>query len=144
MYEHGAVGGADLAALITASPSGEPEADPRMAHFREQVMPILVEHCLRCHNPTRKKRSGGLDQTTMAGLLAGGYSGPAIVPGNPDESLLMMAVRWLDPDLQMPIMADKLPDEKISALETWIADGAVWESFAYPSPQPKDDQDGQE
>ena len=134
VYEHGAAGGADLAALITARPSGDTEFDPRVAHFREEVVPILVEHCLRCHNPTRRKRAGGLDQTTMAGLLAGGYSGPAIVPGRPDQSLLMMAVRRLDPDLLMPLNQDKLPDGQISALETWIADGAVWEPFSYTPP----------
>ncbi len=138
VYEHGAAGGADLAALVAASASGESEVDPRVAHFREQVMPILVEHCLGCHNPTRKKRAGGLDQTTMAGLLAGGYSGPAIVPGRPDESLLMTAVRWLDPDLQMPLHEDKLSDEKISVLETWITLGAVWEPFTFTPPPPKD------
>ena len=134
VYEHGAAAGRDLAALIAVSTSGDTEIDPRLAHFREQVMPILVEHCLRCHNPTRKKRAGGLDQSTMAGLLAGGYSGPAIVPGRPDESLLMTAVRWADPDLQMPLNKDKLSDETIAALDTWITDGAVWEPFSYTPP----------
>ena len=134
VYVHGAAAGTDLAALVQVSTSGEAEVDPRVAHFREQVMPILVEHCLRCHNPTRKKRAGGLDQSTMAGLLAGGYSGPAIVPGRPDESLLMTAVRWTDPDLQMPLNKDKLSDETIAALGTWITDGAVWEPFSYTPP----------
>lgn len=136
VYEHGAAGVA-LAAPIMTSASGESEVDPRVTHFREQVMPILVEHCLRCHNPTRKRRAGGLDQTTMAGLLAGGYSGPAIVPGRPDESLLMTAVRWLDPDLEMPMSKDKLSDENISALDRWIAEGAVWQPFTFTPPPQK-------
>ena len=70
----------------------------------------------------------------MAGMLTGGYSGAAIVPGRPDESLVMTAVRWEDPDLQMPMSEDKLPDESIAALEKWIADGAVWEAFTFTPP----------
>ncbi len=81
------------------------------------------------------RRAGGLDQTTMAGLLTGGLSGPAIVPGRPDESLLIKAVRWVDEDLQMPMAEDKLADDRIAALEKWIADGAVWEPFEFTRPK---------
>ncbi len=134
VYEHGAAGTPDLVSLLETSGAAEDDVDPRLAHFREQVRPILVGSCLRCHNPARKKRAGGLDQSTMAGLLTGGYSGAAIVPGRPDESLLITAVRWEDPDLQMPMSEDKLPDENIAALEKWIADGAVWEAFTFTPP----------
>ncbi len=134
VYEHGAAGTSDIVSLLETSGAAEDDVDPRLAHFREQVRPILVGSCLRCHNPARKKRAGGLDQSTMAGLLTGGYSGAAIVPGRPDESLLITAVRWEDPDLQMPMSEDKLPDENIAALEKWIADGAVWEAFTFTPP----------
>ncbi len=134
VYEHGAAGTPDLVSLLDTSEAAEDDVDPRLGHFRQQVRPILVGSCLRCHNPARKNRAGGLDQTTMAGLLTGGYSGAAIVPGRPDESLLMTAVRWEDPDLQMPMSEDKLPDESIAALEKWIADGAVWEAFTFTPP----------
>ncbi len=127
VYVHGAVGG--LAGAAGESGGAEPLDDPRLVHFREQVRPILLQHCLRCHRPDRVKRSGGLDQTTIAGILAGGYSGPAIVPGQPDESLLIKAVRWEIEDLEMPAGKDKLSDEDIATLEQWIAQGAVWEDF---------------
>ena len=134
VYEHGAAGTADLVSLLAATGTADDDVDPRLDHFRTQVRPILVGSCLRCHNPARKKRAGGLDQTTMASMLVGGYSGAALVPGWPDQSLLITAVRWEDPDLQMPMKQDKLPDESIAALEKWIADGAVWEAFTFTPP----------
>jgi len=136
VYVHGA---ASPGGSVPSDPSpplaaGDTAADPRIMFFREHVRPVLVESCLRCHNPTRKRRSGELDQTTMAAILAGGLGGPAIVPGRPDESLLIKAVRWDDEDLQMPMHEDKLPDDQIAALEKWVADGAVWEAFSYELP----------
>lgn len=127
VFAHGAGQPRDegLAALLAAS--GEAAEDPRLAHFRANVRPLLVENCLRCHNPKRMKRAGGLDQTSIAAILAGGRSGPAIVPGHPDESLLIQAVRWEIEDLEMPAGGDKLSEEQIEALEQWVADGAVWE-----------------
>ncbi|MHC4414453.1 MAG: c-type cytochrome domain-containing protein [Planctomycetota bacterium] len=135
VYEHGA-GTPDRVAELLAAPdaSAEPAEDPRVTFFRRQVRPILATHCLRCHNPRRVRRSGGLDQTTIAGLLEGGWSGPALTPGKPAESLLITAVRREDPDLQMPLGADPLPEELIAALERWIAEGAVWEPFEYVPP----------
>jgi len=136
VYVHGAVsrpvsGSTDSSTSLTA---GDTAADPRITFFREHVRPVLVERCLRCHNPTRKRRSGELDQTTMAAILTGGLGGPAIVPGRPDESLLIKAIRWVDEDLQMPMHEDKLPDDQIAAIEKWVADGAVWEAFTYTLP----------
>lgn len=135
VYTHGVAGpaGPDLGAILAAA-AAEPAEDPRVAFFRSNVRPVLVHNCLRCHNPQRQKRSGGLNQTSIAGLLEGGYSGPAIVPGRPEESLLIEAVRWTDEDLQMPPGDEQLPAEAIAALEQWVADGAVWETFEYTPP----------
>lgn len=141
VYKHGAAAAAAWGAQPAAgAPAALPD-DPRVAFFREQVRPILTEHCLRCHNPRRAKRSGGLDQTTIAGLLTGGWGGPAIVPGRPKESLLIGAVRWDDPELKMPKSGDRLAEEQIAALEKWIADGAAWEAWelpADPAPEPRE------
>jgi uncharacterized membrane protein len=126
VYEHGAAG----AAARAIETGDDPPGDPRLAFFRGQVQPILERHCLRCHNPERRERAGDLDATTIAGLLTGGTSGPALVPGRPQESLLVRAVRWEDPDLRMPRGKDKLPDGDIALLEQWIADGAAWAPFA--------------
>ena len=100
-------------------------ADPRVAHFRTRVLPLLQRSCWRCHNPARMSRAGNLDQTEISGILRGGDSGPAVVPGKPDESLLMLAISWEDEDLQMPPVA-KLDDKDIAAIRKWIAGGAVW------------------
>jgi uncharacterized membrane protein len=131
VYHHGA--GTEASAVVVTGDGGSAAAasDPRLEHFRNRVRPILVDNCLRCHNPTRMRRAGELDLTKIAGALAGGMSGPALVPGRPDESLLLVAVRHEDPDLQMPRNKEKLPQPQIDALERWVADGAVWEPFEY-------------
>jgi hypothetical protein len=112
------------------NPDGAAEAappdDPRLAHFREHIRPVLVETCIKCHNPTRRRRSADLDQTTMASILAGGVSGPAVVPGDPEASWIIKAIRH-EEDLEMPPNRDKLPAEVIAAFEQWVRDGAVWE-----------------
>ena len=71
-------------------------------------------------------KSGKLDQTSRETLIAGGKSGPAIVPGNPDESLLIHRVRGDLPDAQSMPPDGKLTDAQIAALAQWIRDGAVW------------------
>ncbi|MHC5023401.1 MAG: c-type cytochrome domain-containing protein [Planctomycetota bacterium] len=123
VYDHGV--GTAASGTGTGGP-GPSSNDPRVAFFREQVRPILSENCFRCHNPTRRDKAGGLDQTTAAGMLAGGESGAVVVPGDPDASLLILAVTWEDDLLQMPPDADKLPDESIEVMRRWVRDGAVW------------------
>ncbi len=129
VYEHGVGTPARLAELLGGGEAGLSAGDPRVAFFRDEVRPILADNCWRCHNPDRKRRSGNLDQTTIEGMLTGGHSGPAIVPGRPDESLLIQAVRWESEDLQMPMGKDQLPAEMIAKLERWVREGAVWESL---------------
>lgn len=93
--------------------------------FEKNVRPLLVEHCYRCHSDEGKNPKGGLRVDGRAYLLAGGDTGPAIVPGNADKSLLIEAIRYADPDLQMPPKA-KLPADAIKVLEKWVQDGAHW------------------
>jgi uncharacterized membrane protein len=135
VYEHGAGTPDRIAELLGRDPSAEPTEDARVAFFRQEIQPLLVARCLRCHNPGRAERSGSLDQTTIAGLLAGGKSGPALVPGRPDESLLIELVRATDPETHMPPGDTRLSDEQITALERWIAEGAVWEPFEFRVPE---------
>ena len=89
--------------------------------FENRVRPLLVEHCLECHGA---KAESGLRLDARSGLLAGGDSGPAIVPGDPEASRLLQAVRH-EGDLEMP-PAGKLPDDAIAALTAWIRAGAPW------------------
>jgi hypothetical protein len=91
------------------------------AFFEEKVRPVLVNRCLSCHGDTKQK--AGLRLDSLVGMLRGGESGAAIVPGEPDESNLVMAVRhdgWeMPPD-------GKLPDAEIEAIAEWVRQGAPW------------------
>lgn len=107
----------------------EPAEDPRLTFFRNEVKPIFVNSCWKCHNAKRAKRSGQLDQMSIANLLSGGRSGiPAVVPGDPAASLIIKKVRHDDEEERMPPMGAALSEEQIKVLERWIAQGAVWET----------------
>jgi hypothetical protein len=99
-------------------------AEDGVEFFEKRVRPVLVEHCYECHSAQSKKLGGGLLLDCRAGLLKGGDTGPAIVPGNASTSLLVAAVRYTDQSLQMPPKG-KLSDTAIADLETWINQGAV-------------------
>ncbi len=92
--------------------------------FEKQVRPILAEQCYSCHSHESKKIKGGLLLDTRDGWLKGGDNGPAIVPGDPNKSLLIKAVRYTDDDLQMPPKGKKLSGPQIAALEEWVRLGA--------------------
>jgi hypothetical protein len=89
--------------------------------FEKQVRPLLVQHCFECHSA--EKASGGLDLETRAGTLRGGDTGVAWVAGEPDASLLVQAVRYDKPDLQMP-PKQALSAAEIAVFEKWIERGA--------------------
>lgn len=93
--------------------------------FENRIRPVLAEHCHECHSAGTKVR-GGLALDSRADLLKGGDSGPAIVPGQPDDSLLIAAVRHRDPDLAMPAKQPKLADNVIADLAEWVRSGAAW------------------
>lgn len=90
--------------------------------FEKKIRPLLIEHCHVCHGPEEHKKNLRLDSRLAA--LAGGDSGRAIVPGHPEESLLVDAVRYAS-NLRMP-PDGKLADEQIAALVEWIGQGAAW------------------
>src|SRR3954471_11591222 len=76
--------------------------------FEQKIRPVLIEHCYKCHSAEAEKVKGGLRLDSHEGWRKGGESGPAIIPGQPDKSLLIKAVRYLDKDLQMPPKNHKL------------------------------------
>ncbi|MEM7230061.1 MAG: c-type cytochrome domain-containing protein [Planctomycetota bacterium] len=134
VYQFG-VGTPDVVSILdTPAPEdGDPNADApittndaRAAFFVNNVFPILDQNCLRCHNPTRANRSGGLDQTSMTAMLAGGGEGPAIVIGNPDASPLWQRMVTDDFDKLMPPDGDAVTAEEAEIIAQWIRDGAVW------------------
>jgi mono/diheme cytochrome c family protein len=112
--------GAPAAAAATAS-----AADPAgIEFFEKHVRPVLVDHCYSCHSTGAEKVKGGLLLDSKAALLKGGDSGPAIVPGDPDKSLLIKAVRYTDKDLKMPPKDKRLGNDQIEHLEAWVKMGA--------------------
>jgi hypothetical protein len=93
--------------------------------FENKVRPVLVQHCYGCHSGQAKKLRGGLRVDSREAMLAGGDSGPAIVPGQPDKSRLIEAITYQNVELQMPPRG-KLPAAAIADLTTWVQKGAPW------------------
>src|ERR1041385_5218488 len=105
--------------------AAESKFTPKELEFFEQkIRPILSENCYKCHSQAAEKIKGGLLLDSRDGVLKGGDSGPAIVPGNPDKSLLIKAVRYTDKDLQMPPAEKQLASTQIADLEAWVKMGA--------------------
>lgn len=94
--------------------------------FETSVRPVLAESCYSCHTQTKL---GGLRLDSKQAMLEGGKSGPALVPGKPDESLLIRVVRHEIPEQKMP-MGGKLADDQIAALTKWVSAGAPWPEAA--------------
>ena len=102
-------------------------------YFEANVRPILAANCYDCH---ADKQSGGLRVDSRQGLLTGGDSGPVIVPGDPDKSLLIQAVKRLPDAPQMPAKRPKLSDKDIAVLVDWVKAGAPWPASDAKAPAP--------
>src|SRR5688572_6386622 len=89
--------------------------------FEKRIRPLLAERCYPCHSG--KTQWGGLRVDSRSGLLQGGTRGPALVPGNPEESLLIKAVSYQQADLKMP-PTGRLSDQDVAALAEWVRMGA--------------------
>src|SRR5207248_2011607 len=105
-----------LLSLAVPSAAQDPSARSEDAKFFEtRIRPLLLESCGKCHGA--EKQRGGLRLDSRAALLKGGDTGPAIIPGKPDESLLMKAVRYEGPE--MPPKKRLKPDD-VASLARWI------------------------
>jgi hypothetical protein len=115
-----------LIALMSAVRGSPQVPDAAGVEFFEQkIRPIFVEHCYKCHSHEAEKIKGGFLLDTHEGLLKGGDTGPAIVPGEPEQSLLIKAVRYTDENLQMPPKGKRLSPDQVAALEAWVRMGAT-------------------
>jgi len=110
-----------LAAAVAADGAKKPTPE-QVKFFEERVRPVLADRCYQCHGAEKQK--GKLRLDSLAAMLAGGESGPAIVPGNSDASLIVHAISHSE-ELAMP-PKQKLPFAQINDLTSWIKQGAPW------------------
>jgi hypothetical protein len=122
-----------LLALVGLPASAAGPSREQVEFFEKKVRPVLVEHCYNCHSAQAKKKRGGLLLDSRAGLLKGGDTGPAVVPGKPEQSRLIEAVGYRNVDLQMP-PRKKLPAQAIADLTAWVRMRAPWPAGATPAP----------
>ncbi|MBL9137866.1 MAG: PSD1 domain-containing protein [Verrucomicrobiales bacterium] len=109
--------------LLAGSLPASVVASESTAFFRQHVEPILQNHCFECHSHQSGKMKGGLTLDSRSGWADGGEHGPAIVPGDPEASRLIQAIRRLDPDLAMP-PKQALEASHIQTLISWVRQGA--------------------
>src|SRR5206468_5278154 len=109
--------------LVSAASASSPES-PGIEFFEKHIRPAFVEHCYKCHSAKAEKVKGGLLLDSRDGVLKGGETGPSIVAGYPEKSLLIKAISYADPDLQMPPKGDKLSAQQIADLTAWVKMGA--------------------
>ena len=94
--------------------------------YTEKVVPVLEAHCYQCHGGTAHR--GGLSLATKAGMLKGGHDGTVLVPGHPEQSLIVKLIRHegpADDPMPMPPNKPKLSDADIAVVEQWVKAGAL-------------------
>ncbi len=106
---------------VASMHAGTPEEN--VAFFEKRIRPLLEDRCYQCHSTEADKAKGGLKLDTREGWAKGGESGPAIVPGKPDDSLLITGVRYWDKSFQMP-PKHPLPPDGVADLIEWVKLGA--------------------
>jgi hypothetical protein len=109
--------------VISTSAGAEELSSKEVEFFEKKIRPLLSKHCYKCHSAQSDKSKGGLVLDSVEGWMAGGDTGPAIVAGNVKKSLLLRAVSYTNPDLEMPPKR-KLADHEIKALVEWVRRGA--------------------
>lgn len=116
-------------AVAQNAPSDNPEL---VEFFEKKVRPVLIESCYTCHSASTNAK-GGLRLDDRNGLVQGGNSGPAIVPGQPEKSLLLQRVTHKDIKKKMPQEGKPLSEEQVAILTQWIKNGAAWPAVIVPA-----------
>ncbi len=109
-----------VAATVTAADIPADHLD----FFEKKVRPILAEKCYKCHSHESGKSRGGLLLDSRDASRKGGDTGPSVIPGDVEKSLLITAITYKDADLQMPPKGEKLSDQEIATLTEWVKMGA--------------------
>ena len=110
-------GGGSTAPITTV------KTDDGKISFKGTVQPILVDHCQRCHNESKMK--GALYLMTYDGVMKGGQRGPAVIPGDPDNSQLVGSVEKTKEPYMPPKVFPALTLDRIQAIRTWISEGCL-------------------
>jgi hypothetical protein len=122
-----------LLIFVAASTGMAAESSPeQIAMFEKKIRPILVNHCYNCHSANTKP-AGGLRVDDRNGLLTGGDSGPAVVSGHPEDSLLLKRVLHDNPKRRMPKEGSPLTKAEVDDLAAWIKDGVAWPAEQIPA-----------
>ncbi|WP_419160870.1 PSD1 and planctomycete cytochrome C domain-containing protein [Candidatus Palauibacter sp.] len=122
---------AEGAAVLALADEG---LSPGARIFVDKVRPVMERSCFTCHTDGAPS---GLRLDSREGILEGGSRGPAIIPGNPEQSLLVAALRHERDDLQMPKDSDRLSGAEIQGFVDWIQAGAEWAEVAEPLAIPR-------
>jgi len=109
--------------MVRADEGAGGEDHEGIEFFEKAIRPILVDRCFQCHGAAVKNPKGGLVLETREAMLKGGGSGPAIVPRDPEASLLIQAIRYNNEELRMPPRR-RLAPEDVAAFEAWVKRGA--------------------
>ena len=112
-----------VASCLSFSSQSRGQASDQAEFFEVKIRPVLSSPCYSCHTGLK---SGGLQLDSRENLLKGGNEGVVIIPGRPDESLLLKAISHTDDRFKMPLNGAKLDDETIANFAKWVRDGAVW------------------
>jgi len=107
---------------VTSAWSADKLDPARVEFFESKIRPVLAKHCYQCHSSDSKSVKGGLLLDFQKGVLKGGESGAAVVPGKPEASLLIAALKY--DGFEMPPKG-KLPESVVADFERWVRDGAV-------------------
>ncbi len=114
---------ADMPATVAPAPA---ISATDLQFFETKIRPVLTEQCYQCHSHQADRIKGKLMLDSRDAVLLGGVTGPALVPGKPDDSLLIQAIRYTDEDLMMPPKdhGGKLNEQQIADLTEWVRRGA--------------------
>jgi hypothetical protein len=114
----------DVASRATSQEARKELSREEIEFFEKKIRPVLADNCYGCHSAQAKKLMGGLLLDSREAMLKGGASGqPALIPGDPENSLLIKAIRYTGSKPQMP-PAGRLPDQVIKDFEQWVKMGA--------------------
>lgn len=113
-----------MSLMATSLVAQEKFTQQQLDFFETKVRPLLVEHCYECHGPEASPIEGGLSLSSRKAMIAGGDTGPAIIPGQSHESLLLQSINY-EGIYEMP-PDTKLADEQIETIAKWIDLGAPW------------------